>query len=166
MNIPSGSVRRPSEVVSMSFRGYATAALLLFASLSATAQTGAPATLDEDRSKLPNYPAHLPDFVPGPAMPGTIRVWGNDFMVKLENLWEMGFHKVHPEIKFDDTLKSSAQALGALYTNVADLGLLGREPWPTEILGFQKMFEYEPLAIACATGSFHTEGKTWPFIIF
>jgi phosphate transport system substrate-binding protein len=28
------------------------------------------------------------------------------------------------------------------------------------------MFQYEPLGIAVATGSFHTEGKTWPFIIF
>jgi phosphate transport system substrate-binding protein len=87
-------------------------------------------------------------------------------MVKLQGLWEEGFHKFHPEIKFDDTLKSSAQALAGLYTNVADLGLLGREVWPTEVLGFQKMFAYEPTGIAVATGSFHTEGKTWPFIIF
>jgi phosphate transport system substrate-binding protein len=139
---------------------------LLFVSLSLKAQTSDPPTPGEDRSKLPNYAAQAPDFVPGPPMPGVIRVWGNDFMVKLQGLWEEGFHKSHPEIKFDDTLKSSAQALGALYTNVADLGLLGREVWPTEVLGFQKMFQYEPLGVQAATGSFHTEGKTWPFIIF
>lgn len=141
-------------------------AAVLLASLAARAQTKPQVASDEDRSKLPNYPAQAPDFVPAPPMPGTIRVWGNDFMVKLEGLWEDGFHKSHPEIKFDDTLKSSAQALGALYTNVADLGLLGREVWPTEVLGFQKMFQYEPLGIAAATGSFHAEGKTWPFVIF
>jgi len=150
----------------VSFLRSASANLLLMMSLAASAQTTPPATLDEDRSKLPNYPAQAPDFVPGPPMPGTIRVWGNDFMIKLEGLWEEGFHKSHPEIKFDDTLKSSAQAVGALYTNVADLGLLGREVWPTEVLGFQKMFQYEPLGIAAATGSFHAEGKTWPFVIF
>lgn len=134
----------------------------LFSSVHSAAQTAG----DEDRSKLPDYAAQAPEFVPGPAMPGTIRVWGNDFMARLEGIWEAGFHKSHPEIKFDDTLKSSAQAVGALYTNVADLGLLGREVWPTEVLGFQKMFQYEPLGVAVATGSFHTEGKTWPFIIF
>ena len=142
-------------------------ALLLTTSLIASAQQMAQQAIpDEDRSKLPNYPAQAADFVAGPPMPGVIRVWGNDFMAKLEGLWEEGFHKTHPEIKFDDTLKSSAQALAGLYTNVADLGLLGREVWPTEVLGFQKMFQYEPLGIAVATGSFHTEGKTWPFIIF
>jgi phosphate transport system substrate-binding protein len=138
-------------------------ALLLMGSSGLLAQMP---KLDEDRSKLPDYPSQEPVFVPGPPTPGTIRVWGDDFMVKLEGIWEEGFHQTHPEIKFDDTLKSSAQALGALYTNVADLGLLGREPWPTEILGFQKMYQYEPLGLQVATGSFHTEGKTWPFIIF
>lgn len=127
---------------------------------------GVPAGTDEDRSKLPDYPAQAQNYTPGPPVPGTIRVWGNDFMAKLEGIWEEGFHRYHPEVKFDDTLKSSAMAIGALYTGVADLGLLGREPWPTEVLGFQKMYQYEPLGIACATGSFHTEGKTWPFIIF
>jgi len=142
------------------------AAFALLVLVTLPAQSIAQSTPDEDRSKLPDYPAQAPDFVPGRPMPGTIRVWGNDFMIKLQGLWEEGFHKSHPEIKFDDNLKSSAQALGALYTGVADLGFLGREPWPTEILGFQKMFQYEPLGIQCATGSFHTEGKTWPFIIF
>lgn len=143
------------------------AGLLLVSCLAMAAQPPqSPNSQTEDRSRLPNYPAIAPDYVPGPPMPGTIRVWGNDFMAKLQALWEEGFHKSHPEIKFDDTLKSSAQAVGALYTNVADLGLLGREVWPTEVLGFQKMYEYEPLSIAAATGSFRTEGKTWPFIIF
>jgi len=108
----------------------------------------------------------FPEYTPGPPTPGTIRVWGNDFMTKLQGIWEEGFRKSHPEIQFQDTLKSSAQGIGALYTGVADLGLLGREVWPSEVLGFQKMFNYEPLGIAAATGSFDTEGKTWPFIIF
>ena len=86
------------------------AALLIMASVAA-AQTGTPPGTLEDRTKIPNYAEQAPEFVPGPPMPGTIRVWGNDFMVKLEGLWEEGFHKTHPEIKFDDTLKSSAQAL-------------------------------------------------------
>jgi phosphate transport system substrate-binding protein len=147
----------------MTFLRIASAALLLSISLAASAQQ---VPLDEDRSKLPDYPAQATDFVPGPPMPGTIRVWGNDFMTKLEGIWEEGFHKTHPEIKFDDNLKSSTQAIAALYTNVADLSLLGREPWPMEVLGFQKSFQYEPLSLAVATGSFHTEGKTWPFVIF
>ena len=145
------------------FRG-AIAVLLTFIPLAVWDTSAQP--VHEDRAKLPDYAAQAPEFVPGPPMPGTIRVWGNDFMARLESLWERGFHKFHPEISFEDNLKSSAQAIGALYTNVADLGLLGREPWPTEVLGFQKAFQYEPLAIVCATGSFETEGKTWPFIIF
>ena len=140
------------------------AVLLTLTTLAARA--GSAQSVDNDRAKLPGYAAQVSEFVPGPPMPGTIRVWGNDFMAHLETLWEQGFHKYHPEIRFEDNLKSSAQAIGSLYTNVADLGLLGREPWPTEVLGFQKAFQYEPLAVACATGSFETEGKTWPFIIF
>ena len=120
----------------------------------------------KDRSHLPDYPAQDPEFVAGPPVPGTIRVWGDDFMVKLEAVWEQDFHKTHPEIKFDDTLKSSAQAVAGLYTGVADLGLLGREVWPLEVLGFEKMYGYEPLGVGVATGSFDSEGKTWPFIIF
>ena len=72
---------------------------------------GTPQSAREERSTLPDYPAQAPPFVPGPPMPGTLRVWGNDFMVKLESLWEQGFQKYHPEITFADTLKSSAQAV-------------------------------------------------------
>ncbi|WP_263366266.1 PstS family phosphate ABC transporter substrate-binding protein [Edaphobacter bradus] len=140
----------------------------IFATSSIYAQTGSqPATKPTNRTPaaLANV-ASAADYKPGPPAPGVIRVWGNDFMTRLESIWEEGFRKFHPEIRFEDTLKSSAQAVGALYTNVADVGLLGREPWPMEVLGFQKMFNYDPLAIAAATGSFDAEGKTWPFIIF
>lgn len=150
----------------MRVKRFMSAVAVLFGLAALPVRGGTAQSVGNHRANLPDYAAQAPEFVPGPAMPGTIRVWGNDFMARLEALWEQGFHRFHPEIRFEDNLKSSAQAIGALYTNVADLGLLGREPWPTEVLGFQKAFQYEPLAIACATGSFETEGKTWPFIIF
>src|SRR5260370_9237523 len=101
-------------------------ALLLTTSLIASAQQMAQEAIpDEDRSRLPNYPAQAPDFVAGPPIPGVIRVWGNHFMAKLQGLWEEGFHKAHPKIKFETTLMRSAQSRARPYTNAAALVLHG-----------------------------------------
>lgn len=111
-------------------------------------------------------PTSLPAYQPHGKPAGTLRVWGNDNQAKLFELWQAGFHKYQPAVKFDVNLKSTATGIGALYCGVADLSLLGREIWPSETLGFQKVFRYEPLGFSVATGSYNAEGKTWPLIIF
>ncbi|MBV9083014.1 MAG: substrate-binding domain-containing protein [Acidobacteriaceae bacterium] len=129
--------------------------VLLAASMLATA-TYAPA------NDIETFPHYRPET----QVSGQLRVWGNDFMAKLFGLWTAGFSKYHPAVKYEVFLKSTATGIGALYTGVSDMSLLGREIWPSETLGFQKVFGYEPLGFSVATGSFDAEGKTWPHIIF
>jgi phosphate transport system substrate-binding protein len=80
--------------------------------------------------------------------------------------WQNGFRKYHPGIAFENTVPSSATAIGGLYTGVADLGVMGREIWPIERLAFCRVFQYEPLEITVGTGSFDVNGRTSGPVVF
>lgn len=108
----------------------------------------------------------LPQYRPEQQVSGTIRSWGNENMRTLMKYWQEGFRRHHPGIRFDDNLKSTATAIGALYAGVADLGLMGREIWPMEVLGFKQIFGYEPLGITVTTGAYDVNSKTWPMVIY
>ncbi len=108
----------------------------------------------------------LPHYVPQQKVSGTIRGWGNDYEDKLMQQWADGFHKYHPDVKFSNNLMSTATAIAGLYTNNADLGLMGREIWPVEELAFRRVFKYDPLGITVATGAHDVESKTFPMVIF
>ena len=69
----------------------------------------------------------IPAYQPQPIMGGPIRSWGHVFLKKVMVSWELGFQKYHPDVTFSDNLVSSAAATGALFTNTADLGIVGRE---------------------------------------
>src|SRR6266404_779821 len=75
--------------------------------------------------------------------------------------WEDGFVKHHPGIIFKDKLPATSVAIGGLCTGVADMGILGREIWPIELIAFNKTFSYDPLEIMVATGTFDVDGETW-----
>jgi phosphate transport system substrate-binding protein len=108
----------------------------------------------------------LPRYEPEQVVSGTLRSWGNENMVTLMKYWQEGFRKHHPEVRFEDNLKSSATAIGALYSGVADLGLMGREIWPMEVLGFKQILGHEPLGITVAGGAYDVNSKTLPMIVF
>lgn len=108
----------------------------------------------------------LPHYQPQQKVSGTIRSWGNENMIVLMKYWQDGFKKFHPDVRFEDNLKSSATAIGALYSGVADLGLMGREIWPMEVLGYKQIVGHEPLGIAVAGGAYEVNSKTLPMVVF
>src|SRR5882762_7770736 len=101
---------------------------------------------------LPRYEGDNSQF-------GEIRIWGNETMMNMLRLWELNSHEHQRGLRFVDTLPSGAAAIGALYTGVADLGLMGHHCWPIENEAFFQVFGYEPLEITVATGSYDVAGK-------
>src|SRR5215469_11378905 len=101
--------------------------------LSISAILAVPVLLAQDFTTFPKY-------IPAEQVTGTITIWGNDGMVNLSRLWEDGFHKYHPNIKFDDHLFSTATGIGGLYAGHGDLAYMGRDMWFVEGLGFSKTF--------------------------
>ena len=62
----------------------------------------------------------LPEYKPQQIVSGTIRQWGNNYIKDspLVDVWESGFRKYHPDIRFKDNLSSSAVAFPGLIAGV------------------------------------------------
>src|SRR5260370_26134979 len=110
--------------------------------------------------------ALLPKCKPEQKESGTIRRWGNGDMAKVMKYWEAGLRRYHPEILFADTLKGTETAQAALYTDVADLALMGREILPLEWYPLFRRKHHFPLEIMVATGSYDVANKTLALAVF
>lgn len=108
----------------------------------------------------------LPAYQPGPPISGTIRSWGHGFLRPMMKLWEEGFQKYHPGIRFEDRLVSSAAAIAGLYTQRADLGVLAREITPPEVAAYQKVTGQKLTPITVLTGSYGNQDKIMALGIF
>lgn len=134
-------------------------------SARATEQTGAADKRFYTRSW--NLQA-LPRYVPERQVTGTLRIWGNDVFKRgrLLHYLEEGFHRFEPGIALDFHLMSSAVALPALVTGVADIGI-GRHILFMEQLGFERSFGYDPLEIQALNGAFDVLGwnPAWVIVV-
>ncbi len=110
--------------------------------------------------------ALLPKYKPEQKESGTIRSWGNDDMATVMKYWEAGLRRYQPEILFADTLKGTETAQAALYTDVADLALMGREILPLEWYPLFRRKHHFPLEIMVATGSYDVANKTFALTVF
>jgi phosphate transport system substrate-binding protein len=108
----------------------------------------------------------IPAYQPQSIEPGVIRSWGHVFLKKIMVSWELAFQKYHPGITFSDNLVSSAAATGALFTNTADLGILGREIRPMEVAGYNRVLKHKPYPMEVMTGSFANADKSVALGIF
>src|SRR5713226_5248904 len=108
----------------------------------------------------------LPQYKPGQRVSEVIRSWGSDDMADLMMSWEKGFRKYQPDIQFADTLRGSETAQAALYTDVADLALMGREILPLEWYPLFRRKHHFPLEITVATGSYDVANKTFALTVF
>ena len=72
-------------------------------------------------------------------MTGVIRTWGSPQMGDLLKRYEDGFRKVQLSVHFEDALKSTVSAVAGVYSERADIGLLGREIWPSEVQAFESV---------------------------
>jgi phosphate transport system substrate-binding protein len=108
----------------------------------------------------------LPDYIPGQKVSGVIRTLGNYHMEKLLNFWEEGFRKHHPDVRFENTMYGTANAIAGLYLQTADVAVMGREIVPMESIAFRRVFGYDATEIAVATASFDVPLETFAFAIF
>jgi phosphate transport system substrate-binding protein len=110
---------------------------------------------------VPAFPAYRPQA----AVSGTIRNFGSG-LGGLIQLWERGFAKVQPAVRFDDHLPTSDAAIPALVTGVADLAPDGGEATLSESLSFFEVHGYAPSDVVVATGAFDVEGRSNGVVVF
>ena len=111
-------------------------------------------------------PGELPSYKPTQQYSGTVRSWGHGFLKVAMKNWEAGFQRFQPNVKFDDTLVSSAAAIGGLYSGRADIGVLAREITPPEIAAYEKMTQQKLFPIDVLTGSLGNPDKVMALGIF
>ena len=107
----------------------------------------------------------LDPYQPQQPVTGTIRSRGNNYTIALMKLWEEGFLKHHPTVRFETTLNGSETAIAGLYSGVADLGFLGREIYQPENEAFEEWFGYKPVGIEVTTGSYDNPHKTFAIVV-
>ncbi len=109
----------------------------------------------------------LPAYVPEQTVSGTLRLWGNNYILdsNLGDWWAEGFKKFHPGVKFDFSgLKSGLVATAGLVAGTADI-VGNRRITFAELESFERMFNYEPLQITMAMGSYDVPGWMTTFCI-
>lgn len=104
--------------------------------------------------------------LPREQVSGTIRSWGSAQMAELMTLWEQGFHRHHPAVRFEDKLQGTVSGMGGLYGGGADLSLMGREIWPAEAMAYEQMAGYPATGVQVAIGSFDVPTKADALVVF
>ena len=108
----------------------------------------------------------LPEYHARGSITGVIRVLGNYHMGTVLKYWEEGFRKYHPDVRFEDKLLGTANAIAGLYLETADIALMGREILPIESIAYRRVFRTDPIDIAVATASYDVPLETFAFAIF
>ncbi len=107
-----------------------------------------------------------PNYRPSQNVSGTIRIWGDENMSAVTKNWAEGFRRYQPNINFDIRLMGTVTAMPAIYTNQADLALLGRDSNVTDHDGFLHVLYYAPLRLELMTGSLDAPGKSYALAIY
>lgn len=106
------------------------------------------------------------NYQPARRVRGTLRVWGSAQMLELMRLWEAGFRRFQPEVRFEEKLNGTVSAMGGLYAGAADLALMGREIWPEEATAYKQVAGAAPTGWDVAMGSFDVPTKADALMIF
>jgi phosphate transport system substrate-binding protein len=101
-----------------------------------------------------------------PSASQVLRIAGNPEMAALVEGWSQGFKKLHPAVHFEIHLTGSDTGIAALYTDKADLALIGRTPTPVEIQAFEWIYRYKPASVEIATGSLDHPGQSPALVVF
>jgi phosphate transport system substrate-binding protein len=81
-------------------------------------------------------------------------------------LWEDGFQRFQPDVRFDNRLVTSAAAIAGLYTERIDLGVLAREILPSEAAAYEKMTRQKLTPVTVLMGSYGNQDKIMALGIF
>jgi phosphate transport system substrate-binding protein len=109
--------------------------------------------------------AGLPAYQPEQKVSGTIRSFGFS-LGGMMPMWEEGFRKYQPEIRFDDKFPSGDVAIAGLVSGVSDLGPQGRELVLTENLAFYETYGYYPTDITVMTGAYDVDGMACGLVVY
>jgi phosphate transport system substrate-binding protein len=133
-------------------RFLALTALLTFAATSAHAE-------DFDLAPLPAY-------APGAAkIHGVVRIHDTELTQHLVHLWQDGFLKLHPLVRYSEYTVPAW--FSGLCAGTADFAVTGHDAWRSDLKAFEGIFGYPPLEIMFATGGFNQrKGNTPGAIIF
>jgi phosphate transport system substrate-binding protein len=135
---------------------------LLRSALLSTAVTTAVLLTPSFGQDLSSLPAYKPKI----EVIGLLRSRGNDQMAGVLKLWEEGFQKFHPEVRFDDKLKGSSSGMYGIELRTSDMALMGRSINPFERYGtYERGWAY-PIEIEVATGAVGTPHKSPATAIF
>ena len=77
-----------------------------------------------------------------------------------------GFHKLHPQLRFERWLKGSGSGMYGLEMRTVDIALMGRPINPYERYGVYERAWVVPGRIEVATGSFNQPHKSPAYAIF
>ena len=105
-------------------------------------------------------------FEAQPVPAGTVRIWGDRYMASIVRAWEEHFRRYHPEVQFETRLMGTDTAMSGLYSDTADLALLGRESNGTESDGFLHTLQYRALQLRLMTGSLDAPGMSYAPVLF
>lgn len=105
-------------------------------------------------------------YSPQGQVSGTIRSWGSAQMAELMALWERGFQRFHPAVRFEDKLKGTVSGMGGLYSGATDLSLMGREIWPAEAMAYEQTTGHSATGVQVAMGSFDVPTKADALVVF
>lgn len=118
------------------------------------------------KSQINDHSPSLLPYTPNHQVAGVIRSWGSPQMGDLLHRYEEGFRKIQPSVRFDDNLKSTVSGVAGVYTGRADIALMGREIWPSEVQAFESVTGHSPVSIEIATGSYDVPKATYALMIF
>jgi phosphate transport system substrate-binding protein len=110
--------------------------------------------------------ASLPPYQPGQDVSGTLRLWASEAMRSVVMRWQEGFRKYHPGVTVTTDHRGTDVAVAGLYTDSADIALLGREPTASEMQAFEWIFRYQPSRIEIMNGSLDVPGKSPALVVF
>jgi ABC-type phosphate transport system, periplasmic component len=116
------------------------------------------------RGKMAHYTrafdlSGMPHYEPKAQLTGWVRLHGNNYLSDgmLGELWEKGFQKFQPGVRFSWYLPTSALAFAALYYNQADV-VMGHRPGFYDLLAYERVMSYDPTEFTVVTGSFDVGG--------
>ncbi len=109
----------------------------------------------------------LPHYVAERQVTGTIRIWGLNYLgdCMLGEYWEQGFRKYHPGVKIEYNLPTALTSTSGLVAGTCDIGA-NRRMTMTELLQFERVYNYDPLEIPLATGSLDVSGWSEVMAVF
>ena len=109
----------------------------------------------------------LPAYAPKQKVSGVIRQWGSNYFADspLGKMWEEGFKKHHPEITFEDELKTALAGIPALTFGMADIAPM-RHITSDEMLLYQRYHSAWPVEVTVVTGSLDVPGWSYALGIF